>query len=189
MLRGLAPSALRMPNSCVRSQRLAYAEFVRALPHGDEHDVAHAHNAAQQREDAYYPNGSTQYGHGVLCLQVTGEAVPQPDGAVVLRVEAVVGSYHPAVVAFKGLVALFIGQALRGEDNAVQLVSFIIYSLQGGEGHVSLAGLHVALVGKGAHHLVGHAAHVDKLAQRVRVRLAEQYVGRSPCGAPAGRSG
>jgi glucose-6-phosphate isomerase len=42
-----------------RAQRLADAELAGALANGDEHDVAHSHDAAQQGEDADNPDRRT----------------------------------------------------------------------------------------------------------------------------------
>ena len=48
---GLAPNALRIPNSRVRSF------------YCDQHDITYTYDATQQSEYAYYPNGYSQNAH------------------------------------------------------------------------------------------------------------------------------
>ena len=160
------------------AQCLADAELVGALAHGDEHDVRHAHDAAQQRKDADDPDGRAQDAHGVHGAQVVGKAVPYPDGARVVGREAVVGADDAAVFRFEGFVALEGGQAVGGQEDVVQLVALVVDGLQGAEGDVGFARFAVALVVVDAHHLIGHAPGVDKLADGLGVGLAEEDVGR-----------
>ena len=148
-----------------------------SFAHGDEHDVAYAHNAAQQRKDTYHPDGRAQDAHGALGTQVVGKAVPYPDSTVIGRVETVVDADGAAVFLLKGLVALDGGEVLGGKDDVVQLVALVVDGLQGRKGNVGFAGVAVALVVVGTHNLVGHSVGIDKLTDGVGVRFVEQDFG------------
>ena len=69
------------------SQGFSDAEFVRAFADGNQHDVAHSYDAAEQGKDSDYPDGSMQDLGGRLLLQVLCKAVPYPDGSFVGRRE------------------------------------------------------------------------------------------------------
>ena len=66
------------------SQCLADAKFVRTFLYGDEHDVAHSHNATQQGKDTYHPNGGTKQVTSRFLLKELFESVSYPDGAPVV---------------------------------------------------------------------------------------------------------
>lgn len=85
----------------------------------------------------------TQDAHGILRLQVVGEPVPYPDGTVVRRVKAVVGGDGFTVLFLECLVTFHAGQVFGSEDDIVQLVSFVVDGLQGGERNVRFIGFPV----------------------------------------------
>lgn len=97
------------------AQRFPDAEFMGAFLDGDEHDVAHSHNSAQQREKADNPDGGTQQIAGCLLLEVLFKAVPYPDGASVFGVKLLDGTYGAPVIFFKRLNTFHVGQAF-GEE-------------------------------------------------------------------------
>ena len=100
---GLAPMAFLTPNS--RG----------SLLYGDEHDVAYAHDAAQQSEQTYYPEGSLHDGDSLVHLDIVHVSVPEPDGAIVIRCSLVVVVDAGTIVLLK-LLVIFLGlQILDGE--------------------------------------------------------------------------
>ena len=89
-------------------------------------------------------------------------------------------SDDPSIVRLKLLVALLGSQALSRENDAVQVIAFIVNGLQGAERNEGRIGFTAALVVINAHYLVGHPSGIDKLAQRFDMRLAKQNIGRLP---------
>ena len=100
---GLAPRALRMPNSKVRScaDGFSYAKLSGSLLHGDEHDVAHAHDACEQRSQTDDPDEEVDAAEDEHHVLVTFHAVVDPDGAFVVGREGVFGGQTIAEPLFE----------------------------------------------------------------------------------------
>ena len=58
----------------------ADAKLTCALLDGDEHDIGHTHYAAQQREDAYHPQGDAYHTDAFCHLDIIHIAIPDVDG-------------------------------------------------------------------------------------------------------------
>ena len=147
------------PRTC--ADGLAYAELVGSLAHGDEHDVAYAHYAAEQGEEPHNPQCGAYDAYAGLHLQVLREAVPQPHGALVVGVGLVCAVQPLPVVGLELLVGLLRGQAVEGELYASGVVGAgAVDALDGGVAAEGV-GAPVLVLLVDAHHLEGQAAQVD----------------------------
>ena len=117
---------------------LAHAKLSGALLHGDEHDVAYAHDAAEQGEQAHYPQGYLDDGDALVHLYVVHISVPKPDGAVVIGSSQVVVVDASTIAFLESLVVLLGLQVLEGELDGASLVALGIDGLHGREGGESL---------------------------------------------------
>ena len=89
-------------------------------------------------------------------------------------VKAVIGGNSLAVFFFKGFVTFYAVQVLGCKDDVIQLVSFIIDGLQGGEGDIRFVCLAVSLVIVEAYYLIGHSTGIDKLSDGFSMRFSER---------------
>ena len=119
---GLAPMAFLTPNSRVR------------FLHGDEHDVAYTHDAAQQGEQTYYPECRLHDGDSLVHLDIVHLSVPEPDGSLVIRCCLMVVVDAGTIVLLK-LLVIFLGlQVLDGELQTSRIIALGVNGLDGGVG-------------------------------------------------------
>ena len=83
------------------SERLANAEFEGALLHRYQHDVAHAHDACEQRPQTDDPDEEVDAAEDEHHVLVTFHAVVDPDGAFVVGREGVFGGQTIAEPLFE----------------------------------------------------------------------------------------
>lgn len=131
-------------------------------------------NPTQQCKDTDNPDCSPEDTHCILCLQIVGETIPYPYGALIRGVKAVIGGNSLAVFFFKGFVTFYAVQVLGCKDDVIQLVSFIIDGLQGGEGDIRFVCLAVSLVIVEAYYLIGHSTGIDKLSDGFSMRFPKR---------------
>ena len=89
-----------------------------------------------------------------------------------------IGGNSLAVFFFKGFVTFYAVQVLGCKDDVIQLVSFIIDGLQGGEGDIRFVCLAVSLVIVEAYYLIGHSTGIDKLSDGFSMRFSEKDICR-----------
>ena len=162
---------------------LADAELMGALLDSDEHDVRHAHDAGEQGEQTYYPEGRADDADTRLHLQVLREPVPQPHSTLVLRMGLVVGVQPLPVFLLESLIGLLGGQSVEGELYTPGVVGIGTEdALDGGVGREGI-GPTVLVLLVDTHHLEGEVAHIHILSdngreflQPVRLRT-EQFLG------------
>ena len=141
---------------------LADAELMRTLLDGDEHDVRHAHDTAQQGEESHYPEEGADDADALFHLQVLRKAVPYPQGLFVFRMRLMLSIQSATVVLFKLFVGLFGVQPVKGEFNTSRIIG--IRTVDGLDGRIRRKdiGPSVLLFLVDAHHLKGKVAHIDK---------------------------
>ncbi len=155
---------------------LADAEFAGAFFYGDEHDVAHADNAAEQCEQPHYPQCRAYDAYAGVHLYVVHVPVPQPYGAVVIGSGTVVGVQFGAVSVFKVLVLLLGDQPVKRKLDVADLVAHAVYGLYRGERSERFVVLHAFVGLVYAHHLICRAVDVDVAPHEAGISFRHQLL-------------
>ena len=136
---------------------------MRAFLDGNEHNVAHAHYASQEGEDAYDPQCCLENVAPLVHLNVLVRTVPYPNRPFVVGRCTVAQVDGALVLLLEGLVGLFGGEALGGEADGAYFFAFAVNGFDGGEGGVELVvAPHAVRLGD-AHNFIGEVADVDVL--------------------------
>ena len=93
---------------------------------------------------------------------------------MVCRVKAMIGPQHLAVMSFKCFIRFYRFQVFGSHDKVIQLVSFVVNRLQGGEGDVSIAVSAVSFIIIQPYYLINHISGIDKLPDRLGMRFIEK---------------
>ena len=151
----------------------SYAKLSGSLLYGDEHDVAYAHDAAQQSEQTYYPEGSLHDGDSLVHLDIVHVSVPEPDGAIVIRCSLVVVVDAGTIVLLK-LLVIFLGlQILDGELQTSCIIALGVDGLDGGVGDESIGIVARFIILVNSYHLEVEVADLYVLAHQRTVVFAE----------------
>ena len=143
------------------------AKLARALLHRYEHDVAHTHDAREQREQADNPQRDVHYAYAVVHLHGLCEAVPYPHRVVVVGSSTVVAVQPGGVCLLKRLVLLFGLKAVKREHNVVGLVALSVDRPQRCERRVGSI-VHAVLFRRiDAYDLERHSCDVHILAHQI----------------------
>ena len=136
-----------------------------AFLHGDEHDVRHADDAAEQRKESDYPKGHADDADAGVHLHALCVAVPYPDAALVVGCCLMIGIQACAVFALKLLVGLLSGQAVKRKLYITHFVALVEHRAQRGVGRKGIASRVLRFL-IDAHHAEGETAHLDILSDK-----------------------
>ena len=151
---------------------LTDAKFVGTLLDGDEHDIRHAHDTAEQSKQAYHPEEGTDDIDTLFHLQVLRETVPYPYSLLVLRMCLMLSIQTATIVFLKVIVSLLRCQPVESKLDASGIVGIgTINRLDGGVRREPVS-TPVLLFLIDAHNLKGKVADID-----VRAYLRFQFIG------------
>ena len=151
----------------------SYAKLSGSLLHGDEHDVAYAHDSAQQGEQTHNPEGRLHDGDSLVHLDIVHVSVPEPDGTVVIRGSLVVVVDAGTIVLLK-LLVIFLGlQVLDGELQTSRIIALGVDGLYGGVGNEGFGIVARFIILVDSHHLEVEVADLYVLAHQRTVVFAE----------------
>ena len=155
----------------------ADAELTRPFADGDEHDVAHAHDAGHECADAHDPDKHHQAAEDKIEHAEVVARVPHAEGTRVRGVEVVAEGHGGAEALLEGGVLFFRLDATHGEDQIVHLHTAAEELLGGGEGDVGgLVVVHL-LVAIDADDLEHHAANAHVAPDGIL--LVEEHLGHA----------
>ena len=151
----------------------SYTKLSGSLLHGDEHDVAYAHDSAQQGEQTYYPECRLHDGDSLVHLDVVHVSVPEPDGSFVIRCCLMVVVDAGTIVLLK-LLVIFLGlQVLDGKLQTSRIIALGVNGLYGGVGDEGFGIVARFIILIDSYHLEVEVADLYVLAHQRTVVFAE----------------
>ena len=158
------------------------AELVCAFLHADEHDVAHAHDATEQREKSQYPESRVDKALGAVHRRIVLGGVPNPHGSVVVggKVVARTKCAADAVGQFFHLLRCATGAGF--ERDLIDVDAAGVDAMDGGVGRIELVAAEGKVVLLYADHAKGTAAQfegtphcIDTASEELFFRLFVNY--------------